>query len=42
MMKSVAFSINEESIAKQIADECGGNIVVRNAKFEENICQVER
>ena len=40
--KSVAFPINEESIAKQMADECGGYIVVRNATCEDYIREGER
>ena len=36
----VAFLIiNKESIAKQMADECGGHIVVKNATFKDYIRQ---
>jgi len=38
----VAFPINEESIAKQMADECEGEIVVKNATFKGYIRQGER
>ena len=38
----VTFSINEESITKQIADEYGGYIVVRNTTFDDYINQGER
>lgn len=40
--ESVAFTINEDSIAKQIADECRGEIVVRNATFKDYIRQGEK
>jgi len=40
--KSVAFPINEESIDKQMADECGGNTVVKNATFNDYVRQGER
>lgn len=38
-LKEAAFSINEDSIAKQIADECRGEIVVKNATFKDYIRQ---
>ena len=38
----VTFHINEESIAKQTADECSGYIVVRKATFEDYIRQGKR
>jgi len=40
--ESVAFPINEESIAKQMADECKGNIIVKYATFKDYIHQDER
>jgi len=40
--ESVAFPFDTESIAKQMADECGGHIVVPNATFEDYIRQGER
>lgn len=40
--ESFAFPIDEESIAKQIAEECGGNIVEKNATFHDYIRQGQR
>lgn len=40
--ESVAFPIDEEFIAKQMADECGGHIVKKNATFNDYISQGER
>jgi len=40
--ESVTFPINEESIAKKMANECGGYIVVRNDTFNDYISQGER
>lgn len=39
--ESVAFPIDEES-AKQLADECRGHIVMKNATFNDYISQGER
>ncbi|MEB2277710.1 hypothetical protein LAV82_27225 [Bacillus sp. ILBB4] len=39
--ESVAFPIDEKS-AKQLADECGGQIVMKNATFNDYISQGER
>ncbi|MEB2294606.1 hypothetical protein [Priestia megaterium] len=38
--ESLAFPIDEES-AKQLADECGGRIVMKNATFNDYISQGE-
>jgi len=40
--ESVVFPLNEESIAKQMANECGGHIVIRNATFNHYISQEKR
>ncbi|WP_218039705.1 hypothetical protein [Priestia megaterium] len=39
--ESVAFPVDEES-AKQLADKCGGHIVMKNATFNDYISQGER
>ncbi|MEW4211304.1 hypothetical protein Q0O85_22445 [Priestia megaterium] len=33
---------NDEESAKQLADECGGQIVIKNATFNDYISQGER
>ncbi len=38
----VAFPFDQESIAKQMAEECGGHIVVRNATFNDYVRQGQR
>ena len=40
--ESVAFPIDEESIAKKIAEEFGGNIVGKNATFNDYVKQGQR
>ncbi|MFE7083237.1 hypothetical protein [Priestia megaterium] len=37
-----AFPISEESIAKQIAEKCGGNIVEKSATFHDYVRQGQR